>query len=121
MEHVDEPLVVMAEIKRVTKPGGLIVIGMPGFRRVAFEKVQGKLKKILPRFLHNPLLTFTIVYQRHDEPVDNWRPSLRCVREVFMKGLENVEVWSVMMPPRLIGVGFKAVRMAHNEQQRTGL
>lgn len=107
LEHVAEPLTIMAEIKRVTAPGGLIVIGVPGYRRLGIERVNGKLKKLLPRFLHNPFLVWTLVYQRHDEPVDYWRPSMACVRDVFLKGLTDVTVESVMLPPRIIGTGRK--------------
>lgn len=112
LEHVPRPLNVVDEIKRVTKPGGLIVIGVPGYRPIpALERWQGRLSRMLPMLASGPRLNAIVratpVFQVHNEPGDYWRASLQCVREVFMEGLADVKVTSVMLPPRLIGVGVK--------------
>lgn len=107
IEHDPKFWLTLSEIRRVTKPGGRIVIGAPGYRQSLSDKVQGGLKRYLPARLRNPLLTSTIVYQVHNEPGDYYRFSEQAFREVIMDGLENVTVTSVMLPPRLIGSGVK--------------
>src|SRR3972149_6688643 len=41
----------VAEIRRVAKPGGLIVIGVPGYRVSATDRIQSLLRKV-PGFRH---------------------------------------------------------------------
>ena len=103
----------LAEIKRVTKPGGLILVGVPGYRWLNGERVKSLMSKIpLVRALrsHEYLSMFfysTITLQVHNHPGDYYRFTMQCVREVFLEGLENIDVRSVMLPPRIIGVGTK--------------
>jgi SAM-dependent methyltransferase len=103
----------LAEIKRVAKPGGLIVIGVPGFDKFRAEKVKAVLRKtpLLRRLDSHPyfnmLFTATPTFAIHNWPGDFYRFSPQAVREVFLEGLEDVEVRSIMSPPRIIGIGTK--------------
>lgn len=103
----------VAEMRRVTTRGGAIVIGTPGYRRFKAEKVQwflarmpGVRRLILNQYL-NALFAGTITYRLHNEPGDYYRFSPQTYREVFLAGMDNVEVRSIMLPPRIIGVGTK--------------
>lgn len=105
------------EIKRVTKPGGLIVIGTPGYKYFKLEKIKDFLKNavlkipLIRRFKYNkymhPFLTATVTFQVHDAPGDYYRFSPQTFKEVFFEGLDDVEMRSVMLPPIIIGVGTK--------------
>lgn len=113
LEHDPRFWLTVAEIHRVTKPGGLIVIGIPGFRRYALDRVKNVLRRTpvlralgRHRWL-NLFFTATITYEVHDHPGDYYRFSPQAFREVLLAGLEDVEVHSVMLPPRIIGVGIK--------------
>jgi SAM-dependent methyltransferase len=103
----------LAEIKRVTKPGGLIVIGVPGYGKLRAEKIKGLWARMpLVRRLQvhqylNALFTSTITFQIHNWPGDYYRFGPQAIREVFLEGLEQTEVRSIMLPPRHIGVGVK--------------
>jgi SAM-dependent methyltransferase len=103
----------LSEIKRVTKPGGLIVIGVPGFAQVGGEKIKKLLAKtpLIRRLQSRPKLSMffvsTITFQIHNWPGDYYRFSPQMVREVILEGLEQTEITSLMLPPRLIGVGVK--------------
>ncbi len=101
------------EIKRVTKPGGLIVLGAPGYEFYKIENLKYYLGKTpLVRMLEknqflNCMFTATITFQVHDAPGDYYRFSRQAFEEVLLAGLDDVDVHSVMLPPRMIGVGKK--------------
>jgi SAM-dependent methyltransferase len=106
----------LAEIKRVAKPGGLILIGVPGFDKFRGEKIKGILRRtpILGRLANHQffdlLFTATPTFAIHNWPGDYYRFSPQAVREVFLEGLDNIDVRSIMPTPRLIGIGTKARR-----------
>lgn len=102
----------ISEIRRVTKPGGLVVIGAPGYVEFPIEKyvryVFGKSRKIplvgrYFNFLVGPTITFPI----HTAPGDYYRFSRQAFSEVFFEGMRDVNICSIMLPPRIIGSGIK--------------
>ncbi len=101
------------EIKRVTKPGGLVVIGVPGYTYYKIERIKKYFMKIpfLNKFVLNKNLNFlftgTLTFQIHSYPHDYYRFSMHTFKEVFFDGFENVIVESIMIPPRIIGRGTK--------------
>jgi SAM-dependent methyltransferase len=106
----------VAEMKRVTKPGGLMVIGAPGYVRFSFERFKRRLQglqriPLVRQMLANEnilwLLRGTLTIDVHDAPGDYYRFSLQTFREVFFDGMRDVEVCSVMVPPIIIGSGIK--------------
>ncbi|MCF8108198.1 MAG: class I SAM-dependent methyltransferase [Desulfohalobiaceae bacterium] len=103
----------IGEIKRVTRPGGLIVIGTPGYKYFKAEKAKSFLRRIpLIRYLRsnqylNLFFTATITFHIHDAPGDYYRFSPQTFKDVFFEDMDDVEVRSIMLPPRVIGVGTK--------------
>jgi SAM-dependent methyltransferase len=104
----------IAEIKRVTKPGGLIVIGTPGYTCLKAEKIIKSFFKKIPLFRNlssnqylNLFFSATITFEIHAAPGDYYRFSPQTFREVFFIDIDDVEVRSIMLPPRIIGVGTK--------------
>lgn len=81
----------LSEMRRVTKPGGLMVIGAPGYRE----------SRIIPFFPATPVLAV------HNFPGDYYRFSPQAFKEVFFDGMKDVQVISVMSVPRMIGWGIK--------------
>ncbi len=102
----------LEEMRRVTRKGGLIVIGVPGFvaaRTARWLALIGRapfVRALLPR-RGRSLLASTPVLRIHDYPSDYYRFSPRAVAELFMRGLNDVRVISHMDPPRIIGSGIK--------------
>jgi SAM-dependent methyltransferase len=101
----------IAEIKRVARPGGLIIVGAPGYKKMFTDRYRRNLGYILfplnnNSFL-NALFTATITFQVHNDPGDFYRFSEQAFRQVIMDGLTDVTVKSIMLPPRVIGVGSK--------------
>jgi SAM-dependent methyltransferase len=93
LEHDKRFWLSVAEMKRVLRPGGLLVIGVPGYVKDA-ERDQGR-----------STLTYRVHYK-----FDYYRFSEQAVREVFFDGMERVRVRAMMTPPRLIGHGRKPRR-----------
>lgn len=97
----------LAEIRRVTRQGGLVIIGNPGYKRYWWEK---RWFRRGVRWL--PLLGFlshsTFVFRVHNSPGDYYRYSEQAFREVFFEGFQGVHVSAVMIPPRIIGYGIKS-------------
>jgi len=102
----------VAEIHRVTRPGGLIVIGVPGFAKLPVERHVARFAR-LPgvRSLLGEwgpgLEVSTACLQIHKYPDDYYRFSPQAVRDVFLENLDDVEVRAVLAPPRIIGSGIK--------------
>ena len=95
-----------AEINRVTKPSGLIVIGIPAYIRPG--RVNRFFRSILKRLpFTQPLTNSTSVFRHHESPGDYYRFSEAAVREVMLAGLLNITTHSVLSPPRIIGYGTK--------------
>jgi ubiquinone/menaquinone biosynthesis C-methylase UbiE len=106
-EHDKYFWMTLAEIKRVAKSGGLIVLGAPGYRVSKTERYfHGFFKRIpfLSRFFpaHS-----TITLSMHDYPGDYYRFSPQAFKEVFFAGMKEVEIRVVLSPPRIIGWGIK--------------
>jgi SAM-dependent methyltransferase len=93
LEHDKRFWLSVAEMKRVLAPGGLLVIGVPGYVK---DPVRD-----------HGLATHT--YRVHYR-FDYYRFSEQAVREVLFEGMQRVRVSKVMMPPRLIGHGVKPRR-----------
>lgn len=98
----------VSEIRRVARPGGIIVVGAPGFD--AIENIQPSsydresltgIEEMRRRMLGEPVLPI------HGFPSDYYRFSPEAFREVIFEGLREVKVYSILLPPRIIGVGIK--------------
>jgi SAM-dependent methyltransferase len=88
-EHDRKFWLSIAEMQRVLRPGGLMVVCVPGFVRGPGDRGAT-----------------TDTYKVHYK-FDYYRFSRRAVREVFFEGMERVKVVKMLEPPRLIGHGFK--------------
>jgi SAM-dependent methyltransferase len=82
----------IAEYRRVLRPGGTMIIGVPGFTRTGQDS-----RRATPTF---------VIHTPHDY----YRYSEQAIREVFFDGFEDVTVEQLLIPPRLIGYGRKLAR-----------
>jgi SAM-dependent methyltransferase len=80
----------LAEMHRVLAPGGMLMIGVPGYVENP-QRDHGKATH-----------TYRVHYR-----FDYYRFSEQVVREVFFEGMEDVAAQAIMNPPRIIGVGFR--------------
>jgi SAM-dependent methyltransferase len=113
----------LAEIRRVTRVGGLVVIGAPGYRNLPHEKKLHRLLGKLASFLRHPegwpLQHSTLTLATHNFPGDYYRFSEQAFREVFFEGMIDVVVRSVLVPPRIIGAGRNSPRTANVDRKRS--
>lgn len=113
LEHDPRFWLTLAEIRRVVRPGGLVVIGVPGYASLPSDTRLRRLARIpgLSRWIRVPpeaLRCSTLTLQVHNYPGDYYRFSPQAVREVFCAGLRDVEVQTLLVPPRIIGSGIRA-------------
>ncbi|SRR5258706_7843806 len=102
------------EIRRVTRPGGLIAIGTPGYGQLLSLSFLGK-SNIVVRALRKlrwfasvpALFRSTLTLEIHNAPGDFYRFSPQAFQYVLFEEMENVEIQSIMMPPVIIGIGTK--------------
>jgi len=100
------------EMRRVTRTGGLVIIGVPGFIESCPARWRARISRshffraMFPRNSESCLAS-TPVLQVHDYPLDYYRFSPQAVVELFMRGMKDVQVFSHMRPPRIIGSGIK--------------
>ncbi len=99
LEHDRHFWLSIAEMQRVTKPGGLLVISVPGYVKGG-DTGPG-------RDRGRRTTTYRVHYR-----FDFYRFSEQAVREVFFAGMEDVEVSAMLVPPRLIGYGRKPAAAA---------
>jgi ubiquinone/menaquinone biosynthesis C-methylase UbiE len=101
----------VAEMRRVTKPGGLAVIGAPGYATLPIEKYlhffTAKLSRVFTSVERWCFNNATATLHVHDFPGDYYRFSVQTFKEVFFEGMQDVHISSLMVPPRIIGSGVK--------------
>lgn len=103
----------LAEIRRVARSGALIVLGVPGFVKLPIERTLRRAARVpgLGRLLES-LAASTLTLQRHLAPHDYYRFSPEAMRGVLLAGLEQVEVRTLMIPPRIVGAAVKPTEPA---------
>lgn len=90
LEHDKHFWLSVAEIHRVLRPGGLVIIGVPGFIK---DPVNDR---------GRATLTYHVHYR-----FDYYRFSDQAVREVLIAGVDEPHIAVVPNPPRIIGWGWK--------------
>jgi ubiquinone/menaquinone biosynthesis C-methylase UbiE len=104
----------IAEIHRVVKKDGLIVIGAPGYTDSKFEQSVHKisrlplLRRLQNHRLYDAMFSTTITYRVHKSPGDFYRFSLQAFKEVFFENCHDIKLETAMWPPRIIGSGRKS-------------
>ena len=109
LEHDPRFWLTLAEVRRVARPGALVVLGVPGYVAAPPPRVLRVLRRLtwLPvagRRLASALAS-TPTLLVHDFPGDYYRFSEQAMREVLLAGLRDVEVRHVLSPPRILGAG----------------
>lgn len=95
-----------AEIRRVLRIGGAAVIAAPGFTvesavtELALQAPWGEDK-------WKSWDSSALTYRYHGAPMDYYRFSPTAFRDVIFEGYRDITLKSVMIPPRIIGYGFK--------------
>lgn len=101
----------LAEIRRVVRKGGLVVIGTPGFARLEGEAKRRRFWERLGRLTGKrdgwPQQHATLTLGIHNFPADYYRFSEQAFRNVFFEGMEQVNICTVLVPPRIIGAGIR--------------
>jgi SAM-dependent methyltransferase len=118
LEHDGRFWLTLAEIRRVLRPGGLLVLGIPAYLR---DRLSDRLGEswaprdpggadcaAVPKWLE----AATAVLGVHDYPHDYYRFSAHAVGEVLMEGMVDIELTPAMQPPRLVASGRRAATPA---------
>src|ERR671915_256257 len=90
LEHDKRFWLSVKEMQRVLRPGGLMIISVPGYIEDR-ENDKGR-----------STLTYRVHYK-----FDYFRFSEQAVREVFFQGMDRVRVEPYLTPPRIFGWGYK--------------
>jgi SAM-dependent methyltransferase len=108
IEHEKHFWKICAEIHRVLRPGGVAIIGAPGYSRNTDTQHLTLSKPTGADPLDEWHVT-ALIYRYHGAPKDYYRFSEDAFREVIFEGYRDVCIRTVMVPPRLIGYGFKLI------------
>jgi SAM-dependent methyltransferase len=100
------------EARRVLAPHGWLVLGVPGFGQMGDIPFAAPLKEVLlstteGRKRLRALTVSSLTLGIHDYPGDYFRFSPQAMQEVLLEGLVDVQVTSLMQPPRILGMGRK--------------
>jgi SAM-dependent methyltransferase len=107
LEHDPRFWLTLGEIRRVLRPGGIAIIGVPGYtrRKPLGARLAGAIGRLWRSDGLEAMAASVPVLHVHDYPGDYYRFSEQAMREVLLDGFEVLEQRAVMQPPRLIGVG----------------
>ncbi|HVM31556.1 MAG TPA: methyltransferase domain-containing protein [bacterium] len=114
LEHDPQFWRTLSEIKRVTAPGGLVLLGVPGFSGMGLRALAPE-SPWLRRWLRlgawwggdKSLASGALTLGEHFFPGDYYRFTEQAMREVLLEGLGDIRVLKLMSPPRFIGWGRK--------------
>lgn len=115
LEHDGHFWLTLQEARRVTAPGGYILIGVPGFGSMGeipgrkFLKLLSKLPLIGRhwRQASNAAGAASLTLGLHDFPRDYYRFSEQAMTDVLLEGFEKISTRLIMSPPRVLGLGQK--------------
>lgn len=101
-----------SEMRRILAPGGVLMLGVPGFAQRRAESLVHRAAARLPWVVRhmNPLASATLTFKVHYEEGrfgDYYRFSRMAVEEVLFAGMEILSLESVMSPPRFVGAARK--------------
>jgi SAM-dependent methyltransferase len=114
LEHDSRFWLTLREIRRVAKPGALLVFGVPGFSEMG-RQPELKIARCLAwvpgigsgwKNRVEALAASTPTLGLHAYPSDYYRFSEQAVREIFLEGLVRTETKQILNPPRMIGWGY---------------
>ena len=114
LEHDPFFWTTLAEIRRVARPGAVVVLGVPGFD--APPPSYRRLSRLLAglpslgrtgREEAEGLAASTPTLVVHRFPSDHYRFSREAVEHVLLEGLDDREVATVLTPPRFVGSGIR--------------
>ena len=101
------------------RPNALVVIGAPGYDEAKNIRLQTKEDKLRYRInfgsrhwlnkfgnLGQKIFPGTLTVPIHNCPGDYYRFSPQAFREVIFRQMDRVEVFSIKVPPRIIGIGY---------------
>lgn len=107
LEHDRRFWLTLAELRRLLRPGGLLLLGVPGFGGSPgwnrAKRWLGRLPALRHRFAGWRAAELTLA--RHDMPADYWRFGEAAAREVLLEGLTPLAVERLLVPPRLLVLG----------------
>ena len=117
LEHDPRFWLTLGEAYRVLKPGGWMMLGVPGFggmgtvpgsqlwRQFAGSSQEG-------RAWSEAVGASSLTLGVHNYPADYYRFSEQAMRDVLLDGLVDLDVSVIMQPPRVIGRGRKPQQAA---------
>lgn len=97
LEHNPEFWLSLNEMYRVLKRQGILIVAVPGFTHVVQSPGGDDCED------NHPVAR---VYGLHGDP-DCYRFGSDFFKYTVFKGYQDMEVYSVSVPPRLVGVGYK--------------
>jgi SAM-dependent methyltransferase len=117
LEHDERFWLTIAEAHRLIAPGGWIVFGVPGYAATGSSLAMRPIKRLSRLPLIGQAWTAarvefeasSVTLGRHDFPADYYRFSEQAMIEVLLGGLEHKETRVILSPPRVIGLGRKAM------------
>jgi SAM-dependent methyltransferase len=97
----------LAEMRRLTRSGGHVVIGVPGFGAMSGHKRgwRGLVERWVTGRSRDETAAASPTLGFHGFPDDYYRFSESAMEEVLLEGFRDRRVFQLLYPPRLIGLG----------------
>jgi len=104
LEHIPDFWRATADMRRVLRPGGTLMLCMPGY---ASHPAGDRVRRLFGRVPAPDLLRRGTVTMRVHDPVDCYRFGVDSFEQALLGGMEDIRVWTLMLPPRVFGTARK--------------
>jgi SAM-dependent methyltransferase len=131
IEHIDDDRAAVANLRRLTRPGGIAIVSVPALPELftEFDQVQGHRRRYVPETLRQAFAGSGFTVEKilwwggWLVPLLRWQRSRQQSRQRPRQDMTATEIYAeyVKLPPRMIAIALRAAFMIDHRLALRGL